>query len=160
MARRNMPPEFIERFWAKVEKTDGCWLWTAKSKDKDGYGLFHAPRRMVRAHRLSWELAAGESPGKALVCHRCDNPACVRPDHLFLGTARDNFRDCLAKGRYSPKGTGNAAAKLSEEDVSKVRNLYATGQWSQQAIADIFGVTQTTVSTIVLGKRWRHVNAA
>jgi hypothetical protein len=155
-----MAPEVIERFWSKVEKTDGCWLWKAKSKDWDGYGLFSANGRSVRAHRFSWQLANGRKPGKMLVCHRCDNPACVRPDHLFLGTACDNFRDCLAKGRYSPKGTGNAAAKIKEADVPKIRNLYATGQWSQQAIADIFGITQTAVSSIVRGKHWRHLDAA
>ena len=155
-----MAPEVVARFWSKVEKTDDCWLWKAKSRDGDGYGIFKAEARSYRAHRLAWELAYGAAPGTALVCHRCDNPSCVRPDHLFLGTPGDNFRDCLAKGRYSPKGTGNAAAKLREEDVPKVRNLYATGQWSQQAIADIFGVNQTTVSAIVRGKKWRHVHAA
>ena len=160
MARRNMAPEVIERFWAKVEKTDDCWLWKAKAKDWDGYGMFSFRRRSIRAHRFSWQLAHGRSPGKALVCHRCDTPACVRPDHLFLGTPGDNFRDCLAKGRYSPKGTGNPAAKLSEEDVPKVRNLYATGQWSQRAIADIFRVHETTIGAIVRGENWRHVNAA
>lgn len=145
------------RFWSKVQRGDGCWLWAAKSKDWDGYGLFSLGGRSVRAHRLAWELENGPIPDGQVVCHRCDNPPCVNPDHLFLGTPRDNFRDCLAKGRYSPKGTGNAAAKLSEEDIAKIRNLYASGGWSQQGIANIFGVHQTAISAVVRGKRWRHV---
>lgn len=150
-----------ERFWSKVEKTDSCWLWKA-GKDWDGYGIHHMPRgsgfpRSNRAHRFSWELAHGRSPGKALVCHTCDNPACVNPAHLFLGTAKENFHDCLSKGRYSPKGSGNAAAKLTEEDVVRIRNLFASGGWSQQGIADIFGVKQTAISNIVHRRTWAHV---
>lgn len=162
-------PEDIKRFWSRVTMVapheDGCWPWRGPV-DRDGYGLFSTSRtrggkRSWRAHRFAWQATnGGFDPGKLLVCHHCDNPACVRPSHLFLGTARDNFRDCLAKGRYSPKGAGNAAAKLKEEDVPKIRNLYATGQWSQQAIADIFGVHQTAVSAVVRGARWRHVDAA
>ncbi|HEY3497143.1 MAG TPA: HNH endonuclease [Polyangiaceae bacterium] len=157
-----MAPDVVARFWAKVEKTDACWLWTA-GKDWDGYGLFSLPRglfgraRSVRATRFVWELHHGAPPGKALVCHRCDTPACVNPAHLFLGTPKDNFHDCLAKGRYSPKGAGNAAAKLTAEDVVKIRNLYASGGWSQQALAHIFGVKQTAVSNVVKRRTWAHV---
>lgn len=155
-----MDPKVVERFWSKVEKTDDCWVWTSRSVDANGYGLFKVGKRSFRAHRFSWQLANGHTPGTLLVCHTCDTPWCVNPAHLFLGTPRDNYYDCLAKGRYSPKGTGNAAAKLTEPDVIKIRNLYGSGQWSQQAIANIFHVNQTAISAIVRGRKWTHVLAA
>lgn len=88
----------VERFWAKVRKTDDCWLWTA-SADGKGYGKMLVDGKLQQAHRLSWLIHTGESPGDWHVCHKCDNPPCVRPDHLFLGTAVDNMRDMHAKGR-------------------------------------------------------------
>lgn len=150
-----MNEETIARFWSKVEKGPGCWLWVAKSCDQDGYGLFKASGKMLRAHRLAFELSRGAPPGKALVCHHCDNVKCVRPDHLFLGTAKDNFHDCLRKGRYSPKGEGNAAAKVTSADADRIRALYALGTFSQEGLGRIFGVHQTAVSAIVRGKTWK-----
>jgi hypothetical protein len=96
-----MPPkrDVRLRFWEKVEKSEGCWLWTA-SRHTDGYGRFgpnHAEAK--RAHRVAYELEVGPIPPGMLVCHRCDTPLCVRPDHLFLGTIGDNNRDMEAKGR-------------------------------------------------------------
>lgn len=95
---------FEQRFWGKVLKTDGCWLWMA-GKDQDGYGKFSVgPRSIARpklAHRIAWELTNGEVSESIFVLHRCDNPSCVRPDHLFLGTHQDNMDDMVAKGRGS-----------------------------------------------------------
>lgn len=88
-----------ERFWPKVEKTDGCWLWTANTRP-NGYGLFGS----VGAHRVAYELCVGPIPSGMYVCHRCDNPACVRPDHLFVGTQLDNMRDMVTKGRGRQPG--------------------------------------------------------
>jgi hypothetical protein len=100
-----MPPlsplSRAERFWAKVQKSDGCWLWTAAAR-KNGYGIFaeRRPRsRTYSAHRLSYELTFGPISSGLSVLHRCDNRRCVRPDHLFLGTARENTQDMIAKGR-------------------------------------------------------------
>jgi len=87
-----------ERFWAKVQKSDGCWLWTA-STDGKGYGKMLVDGGLQQAHRISWQLHTGISPGALDVCHTCDNPPCVRPDHLFAGTALDNIMDMLSKGR-------------------------------------------------------------
>jgi len=90
-----------ERFWEKVEKTDGCWLWTS-TLNTWGYGQFQIGRtKQYRAHRIAYELTYGPIPAGMHVCHHCDNPRCVRPDHLFLGTHLDNMRDRQAKGRYN-----------------------------------------------------------
>lgn len=99
--RRQPGVDLAARLWARVEKGDGCWNWTGKAAAEDGYGLLQGPdRRLVRAHRLSWELANGPIPAGQWVLHRCDNPRCVRPDHLFLGTVVENVADMMAKGRH------------------------------------------------------------
>jgi hypothetical protein len=87
-----------ERFWLRVRKTDGCWLWTGSAHVR-GYGSMKIDYRTVRAHRLSYEMANGPIPAGAVVCHRCDTPACVRPDHLFIGGQSENMLDASAKGR-------------------------------------------------------------
>jgi hypothetical protein len=94
-------PGINERFWSKVRKGDGCWEWVG-SQDRQGYGEFvvsMGPRVRSRAHRVAWELTNGPIPDGLNACHRCDNPVCVRPDHIFIGTQRDNVRDAMAKGR-------------------------------------------------------------
>ena len=92
-----------ERFWAKVDKTGECWLWTGANVG--GYGHINIGGRMVRSHRLSYEWANGPIPKGLVVCHRCDTPACVNPAHLFAGSQRDNHKDCYVKGRRTlPNG--------------------------------------------------------
>jgi hypothetical protein len=101
MAKSQRTPE--ERFWSKVQKTETCWLWMGARHPHGGYGQFVGPPiKELRAHRYSWVLAYGPIPDGLLVCHRCDNPPCVRPDHLFLGTHLDNALDMMAKGRKPP----------------------------------------------------------
>lgn len=89
-----------ERFWKRVEKTGGCWLWTG-SCFPNGYGQFSLSKTSVGAHRISWLIHNGDIPTGIFVCHHCDNPICIRPDHLFLGTAQDNTRDAATKGRMA-----------------------------------------------------------
>ena len=89
-----------ERFFGKVHKTDGCWLWIARC-DKAGYGRFTMNGREESAHRSVWKLKHGDIPEGTCVLHRCDNPPCVRPDHLFLGTQKDNMEDCSNKNRFA-----------------------------------------------------------
>ena len=104
-----------DRFWEKVRKTRGCWYWTA-STDPLGYGFFHVSgRKKVRAHRVAWELTNGPIPQGMLVCHTCDHPSCVRPDHLFLGTNDDNLKDMARKGRARNAHMGQTHCKRGHE---------------------------------------------
>lgn len=155
------PRPIADRFWSKVEKTDGCWLWTGAKTN--GYGVLGAGRRggaTVKAPRLSYELAYGPIPPGMFVCHHCDNPGCVRPDHLFLGTGKDNMADAKAKGRISkpPLHAGERChlTKLDADSVREIRRLAAEGV-SQRSIAQRFDIDRSNVSAIVLGKTWKEV---
>lgn len=139
-----------KRFWSKVDVCgpDECWEWLA-SKKNTGYGEFWVHGRIWYAHRVVWTLTYGPIPEGLHVCHHCDNPSCVNPYHLFLGTHRDNLIDAAKKGQM--------AKKLTEEDVLDIRALYATGEWTQWDLADAFGVQQNTISRIVRHECWKHI---
>lgn len=151
-----------ERFWAKVNKADGiekCWEWIAY-KDTKGYGHFHKAGRggMAKAHRVSYEISVGPIPAGLLVCHKCDNPSCVNPWHLFLGTDKDNSDDKMKKGRFKkvyPQGEKNGNAKLTETQIKQIRARLATGE-TQSLIAADYGVSGTTISRINRAVRWGH----
>jgi hypothetical protein len=145
-----------ERFWAKVEITSTCWVWRGGPRRRR-YADITVERlgpkrwRTERINRVAWKLAYGPIPDGMYVCHKCDNPWCVRPSHLFLGTATDNMRDMAAKER----GT----AKLTAVDVIEIRRLYAAGNITQKNLGDRFGVNRATIS-YALRKTWRHVPRA
>lgn len=155
------------RFWSKIvmgETPDDCWAWTGATT-AFGYGVLGVGGRKagnVRAHRHSWALHFGPVPDGLWVLHRCDNPPCCNPRHLFLGTQTNNMRDAVQKGRHSgpPRHTGqaNRSAKLDEDDVRAIRAL-AAQRVNQDIIAAAFGVTQALVSEIHLRKIWTHVDA-
>jgi hypothetical protein len=150
-----------ERFWRKVDKRepDECWPWTGAHLP-EGYGLMYKsgrPRRWHRSNRLAYELLVGPIPDGLHVLHRCDNPPCCNPAHLFLGTQADNNRDRDQKGRnngYKIRGAANGRAKLMPEQVAEIRRLYAAGGVSQQTLADRFGVKQPQISRLVLGLQY------
>jgi len=148
----------IERFWSRVNKNtkNGCWEWVARL-NPDGYGEFDCDNRGYRAHRLSWFFKFGEIEKGLNVCHKCDNPKCVNPDHLFLGTQKENVMDMLSKNRQrSHKGTKNNKARLNEEKVSEIKRLRRSGLQYKE-IADKFGVSVGCVSHILNGRHWTWV---
>ncbi len=131
----------------------GCWIWQG-SRNEFGYGRFARERKCALAHRRSYELFVGEIPTGMEVCHHCDVPACVHPDHLFLGTHQDNMSDASSKKRFAcVKGELNPRSKLTEDDVRFIRNVGG----SHSAVASRFGVSHTLVRMIRQRKAWRHV---
>lgn len=140
-----------QRFWSRVEKTDGgCWTWQGGTNG-NGYGRFDKGY----AHRFSFELAHGQVPGGQYVCHRCDNPPCVNPAHLFAGTPAVNQGDSRAKGRMrKANGTTSRAARLTADQVREARAV-PNGDISE--LARRFGVHKTTLLAIRYGRTWRHV---
>ncbi len=147
--QRNNKRSIVERFWEKVRKSDSCWEWIG-SKNKRGYGQIFSQtgKRPELAHRVSYRLHTGCPT--AHVLHRCDNPACVRPDHLFEGTDADNVADMDRKRRRI-----NAGSKLSLNQVTEIRELLSAGH-SQAKIAPRFGVSSSTVSRIATGSAWQN----
>lgn len=147
------------RFWAKVQKMGDhdCWVWTA-SQDKDMYGKFRlSDGTDIRAHQYSWQLFTGRPVPKGVqVCHKCDHPYCVNPSHLFLGTTQDNTKDRHEKGRDA-RGEKNGGAKLTEEKVREIRELHATGNYTQTQLSNLFSIPLSTIHDIVSGMTWRHV---
>ena len=145
-----------EAFWNKVNKTDGCWLWTGH-RTTNGYGRLHFDGRGIQAHRLAWEWTNGPIPEGLRVCHRCDVPNCVNPEHLFLGTQQDNIRDMYAKGRF-PKypryGEYGTAAKLTWPLVYKIRERYAAGGVTYTSLGREFGMHQSAIGKAIRGETW------
>ena len=148
------------RFWSKVDRSGDCWVWTGARRR--GYGRFRVgsridgSRTLVRATHVAWELTNGPVPDGLFVCHRCDNPPCVRPDHLFLGTALDNARDMIAKGRARhPSMAGERCGhnKLTAAAVADIRARHAAGE-VQKRLAEEYGVSRATVCYIVNGRLW------
>lgn len=159
--RAGLTPAIVRRFLSKVKPSaTGCWKWTgshytprthSSGSPKLAYGCFQlGVRRQALAHRLMWQLYCGPVASGILICHRCDNPGCVRPDHLFRGTNADNHRDSALKCRRNQK--------LSAADVLDIRRLRADG-WCLKPLAERFGVSQTCVSLVARGLRRQHVHA-
>lgn len=153
--RRDTNHTLRQLFMAKVKITDGCWIWQG-SLTVHGYGRLQYMNKSLRAHRVAYELFVGPIEEGTQICHHCDNGACVRPAHLFQGTIADNLHDMVEKGR-SLTGEKNVKAKVTAEDVSEIRRLYAQGNMTQQQLAVLFDLKQITISNIVLHKTWRHL---
>lgn len=158
-----------ERFMSKVDTSGECWEWTGAIKAK-GYGAFWQNGRSIRAHRFSWELHCGPIPDGLMVLHHCDNRRCVRPEHLFLGTAQDNILDAYQKGRVErhkpyfrnttnhPRGETHVSSILTENDVREIRQLRSSGELTFKEIGSQYGVSRATVEHIVYRRTWNHVH--
>lgn len=158
-----------ERFWEKVVVggLDDCWLWTG-GVDKDGYGVLFSKKTQIKIHRLSWTLAYS-NPGTLCVLHTCDNPPCVNPKHLWLGTQADNTRDKMEKGRHRSatgkqhgsktcpetvqRGELHHHSSLTDDDIRLIRR----DSRNQKVIARDYGVAQSVISNVKLYKTWKHV---
>jgi hypothetical protein len=148
--------DFTERFWKKVTKSEGCWKWTGQ-KDKNGYGVLKLHQKVHKAYRVSYEIATGKSPIGFCVLHRCDNPGCVNPDHLYLGTPADNARDRKMRGRGGNlKGENNGRAKLNIHLVREIRLLFSTGAYSKVKLGKIYGITDVQIGQIVRNIHWKE----
>lgn len=139
-----------------VNPDTGCWEW-ALTLNRDGYGSIRWSRDegMFLAHRAMYILCFGEIPEGMVVRHSCDNPCCVNPEHLLLGTQRDNVADCVQRGRRAPQGGDlNHSKKLSSAIVQEIRRRYAGGGVSQQTLGHEYGVSQSCISLIVRRTTW------
>lgn len=164
------------RFWRGVDKSGPihpglktrCWLWTAFTDRR--YGKIIAFGEQF-AHRVSWVIHFGPVPNGLCVLHHCDNPSCVNPKHLFLGTQQDNMTDMNIKGRHSKgethgsktrpekvaRGEAHGRSKLTGNDVLEIRRLYKTTKLSQRKLAIMFDVSQVTIGKIILRELWKHI---
>jgi hypothetical protein len=144
------------RFWANLDKSGDCWTWKLATRGAHGYGITKWQGRSYATHRVAWELTHGPIPPGVLVCHHCDNPPCCRPDHLFLGTPRDNMQDMIAKGRARPpsrRGEAAGRALLTENQVRAIRRRHADGE-TMAALARDYRVGFGTVRNIVYRLNW------
>lgn len=179
MAKGRPRTPIAERFWPRVQKggPGECWEWMG-GRFPTGYGACWDGDRTGKAHRISWEMAHGSIPNGMCVLHRCDNPPCVNPDHLFLGTIDDNNRDMMAKGRgvfpgpkrpatgdrngsrttpaSRPRGERVATAKLTESQAKEIIRLAAAGK-PRRVIAALFGIHYLHVCRIFRGGCWKHL---
>lgn len=161
-----------ERLWARVKKKrNGCWEWNG-ARSPSGHGSMRLGKGHISTHRLSFELAYGPIPSRMFICHRCDNPPCVNPEHLFLGTPADNMRDRDSKGRgatgrrngrhtkpeCTARGEQCGRTKLTTRQVLDIREAYANERISMRALGAIYGISHTQVRYVVRGLSWAHLS--
>ena len=155
--------EYEERFWTKVDRENSnifydntrCWEWT-DGLSKNGYGRYMYKGNVTLSHRYSYFLNFGEYDMKLNVLHHCDNPKCVNPKHLFLGTQFENMQDKVKKRRQRFGELVNTS-KLTEGDVTRIYKMLDSGNYLQREIAEVFGVTQGAIGLILRGITWKHI---
>lgn len=149
----------MSTFHKYYTETAGCWEWTG-GKNQKGYGMYrflaNGSYRTQAAHRYFYEQINGRLPARVLVCHSCDNPSCVNPDHLFIGSNLDNMQDMRSKNRQA-KWDKKKLTKLNPASALMIKHLYADGHGTIRSIAEAFGVCPSVVQQINFGRNWSHV---
>ncbi len=155
----NYTPRQINKFWDGINilDKDSCWAWK-RSVNKDGYGRTGVSGQDLIAHRVAYFLHYNENPMQLAVCHKCDNPICCNPYHLFLGTNKENTLDSVKKGR-KPIGEKHKMAKLTEEQVSKIKEMYLTGNYHHPDLAKLFSISKRQIGRILRGEVWAYLEA-
>jgi len=140
--------ELLKELLKSIPNDNSCMEWP-RFRNRGGYGIIRVPntRKKYFVHRLAYAIKFGKPLSELFVCHKCDNPACFRPDHLFEGNHSENMQDCVNKGRHNK-------VKLTPEDIVAIRKIYNTGKVRQIDLANKYGVVQTTISMIVRNKNW------
>lgn len=153
----------LQRFWDKVDiKTENeCWNWKASTRGHSthDYGRFYFRKTRIQSHRVAWIISFGEIPIGLKVCHKCDNPKCVNPNHLFLGTQEDNMKDCKKKGRTGQNltcGTTRYNAKVNDQKVKIIRAMFDNG-YTNKGLSKMFEIAPSTICDIVKRRTWRHI---
>lgn len=152
-----MTEKLIHRFWKSVSKSNSCWNWSGRSTRGYGYINIVDPKT-IGTHRFSWILHNKEEiPEGFVICHKCDNPSCVNPEHLFLGTPLENMADKISKGRAYVK-LAYLNAKLTAEQIREIRASYVPHKVTQKILAEHFGVSRENIHYIIKGKSWEHLD--
>lgn len=144
----------------KINEITDCWEWTGE-KNKQGYGRFKIAGKTTYAHRVAYELWVDHYiilTRNSFICHKCDNPSCVNPTHLFFGTPKDNMQDMITKNRQNHAfGEDQGLSKLTEVEVIQIRNLYSSGGYYQRELADMFNVSRQHISALCKKECWKHI---
>lgn len=144
----------LAHFKSKINKTEsGCWEWTG-TKHKIGYGMFWNGRKNVLSHRYAYEVFKKDSLKNFYVCHSCDNRLCVNPDHLWLGTAKDNTKDCIEKGRFKDGGFRIESTKITDENVLDIRKKHKE---LVDNLSNIYKISQSQINNIIRKKQWKKI---
>ncbi len=151
------PKNTLEDVWKKIDKRteDECWEWMG-CKNWDGYGTIKINQILWGVHRLVYELTYGSIPKELFVCHKCNNPSCCNPKHLYVGTPKDNM-DQRDREERQAMGEKNGRSKLTKQDVLEIRRLYSLENYSQRKLGEMFGICKTQISRIINRKNWRYV---